>query len=186
MRAHPQKAQIESYLEKGMYQRILVALGEDDTAMNAEVLSEAVAIARASKGVLNLLHVLFPPGSGFPNPMYLTADGMHSTVTNDAFQIYLEEWHSWQTSNQKLLDEQANTLAAQGVMAEWTQAIGDPGSQICQVAQGWNADLIVMGRHHRSGMAELLVGSVSNYVMHHASCSVIAVQSTADQAALMA
>ncbi|MEO0350033.1 MAG: universal stress protein, partial [Cyanobacteria bacterium P01_A01_bin.15] len=40
----------------------------------------------------------------------------------------------------------------------------------------WNADLIMMGRRGRSGFSELLLGSVSNYVMHHAPCSVLTVQ----------
>jgi nucleotide-binding universal stress UspA family protein len=158
-----------------MYNRILVALG-DEEAINEQVLTEAVAIARSSQGILNLLHVLFPPSGGFPDPIYLTADGMHSTISTESFQIYLNEWQTLQKQNQQSLDEQSNRLLQKGVTAEWTQAVGDPARQICKVAQNWQADLILMGRHNRSGMAELLLGSVSNYVMHHASCSVVVVQ----------
>lgn len=158
-----------------MYQRILVALG-DETAMNEQVLAEAIAIAKATKGTLNLLHVLFPPSSGFPDPAYVTADGMHSTVNTASFRLYLSEWQTLQHDNQAALDDHANRLAQQGMMAEWTQAVGDPGRQICQVAQDWEADLIMLGRRGLSGLGELLMGSVSNYVMHHAPCSVVAVQ----------
>ncbi len=38
------------------------------------------------------------------------------------------------------------------------------------------ADLIVLGRRGRTGLAEALLGSVSNYVLHHAPCSVLVVQ----------
>ena len=158
-----------------MYQRILVALG-DEKAVDQKILSEAIAIAQSSKGILNLLHVLFPPSSGFPDPVYLTADGMHSTVSTESFQLYLNQWQTLQKNNQKMLDEQSNQLLQQGLTAEWTQAIGDPAKQICKIAKDWQADLILMGRHNRSGIEELLIGSVSNYVMHHAKCSVIAVQ----------
>jgi nucleotide-binding universal stress UspA family protein len=158
-----------------MYQKILVALGDEET-VNQKVLSEAIAIAQTSNGVLNLLHVLFPPSSGFPDPVYLTADGMHSTVSTESFQLYLSQWQTLQKDTQKMLDEQSNRLMQQGLTAEWTQAIGDPARQICQIAKDWGADLILMGRHNRSGLEELLLGSVSNYVMHHATCSVIAVQ----------
>lgn len=158
-----------------MYQKILVALGDEET-VNQKVLSEAIAIAQTSNGVLNLLHVLFPPSSGFPDPVYLTADGMHSTVSTESFQLYLSQWQTLQKDTQKMLDEQSNRLMQQGLTAEWTQAIGDPPRQICQIAKDWGADLILMGRHNRSGLEELLLGSVSNYVMHHATCSVIAVQ----------
>lgn len=165
-----------------MYQRILVALGEED-ATNEEVLSQAIAIAKPSKGTLNLTHVLLPPDSGFPNPMYITADGMHSTVNAESFQMYLGQWQTHQKENQRSLDERANLLQAQGIPTEWTQAVGDAGRQICQVAEDWNADLIMMGRHNRSGFEELWLGSVSNYVMHHAGCSVIIVQHQAAKAA---
>jgi len=43
---------------------------------------------------------------------------------------------------------------------------------ICELAIDWNADLIMMGRRGRSGIAEFFLGSVSNYVLHHAPCSV--------------
>jgi nucleotide-binding universal stress UspA family protein len=161
--------------EDAVYQRILVALSAEE-AMNERVLSEAAAIAQKAKGTLNLLHVLFAPNSGFPDPMYLTADGMHSTVTTEAFQLYLTEWQTLQKTHQEDLDRQSHQLAQQGLTAEWTLAVGDPGRQICKVARGWQADLIVMGRHNRSGVEEFLLGSVSNYVVHHAACSVIAVQ----------
>lgn len=158
-----------------MYRRILVALGEDDVT-NAQVLAEAAEIAQATKGTLNLLHVLFPPSSGFPNPAYITADGLHSTVNTESFQLYLSEWQTLQNKNQMTLDEQANQLSKHGMAVEWTQAVGDPGRQICKIAQDWDADLIMLGRRGLSGLGEILLGSVSSYVMHHAPCSVMAVQ----------
>ena len=158
-----------------MYKRVLVALGNEE-AVDEQLLSEAAAIAQTSHGILNILHVLLPPNSGFPDPVYLTADGMHSTVSTESFQLYLSEWQTLQKENQKFLDEQSSQLMHQGMAVEWTQAIGDPARQICKVAQTWKADLILMGRHNRSGVEEFFLGSVSNYVMHHATCSVIAVQ----------
>jgi nucleotide-binding universal stress UspA family protein len=53
---------------------------------------------------------------------------------------------------------------------------GDPGHSICESAQNWGADLIVLGRRGRTGFAEAFLGSVSNYVVHHASCSVFVIQ----------
>ncbi|HEY9889244.1 MAG TPA: universal stress protein, partial [Candidatus Obscuribacterales bacterium] len=95
-----------------MYQRILVALGEEDT-INQPVLAEAIAIAHTSHGTLNLLHVLAPPSTGFPDPLYLTADGMYSTINTDSFQLYLGTWQTAQKANQEVLEAQANDLLAQ-------------------------------------------------------------------------
>ena len=43
-------------------------------------------------------------------------------------------------------------------------------------SQNWEADLIVIGRRGHQGLSEILLGSVSNYVVHHAPCSVLVVQ----------
>jgi nucleotide-binding universal stress UspA family protein len=67
------------------------------------------------------------------------------------------------------LSAQANTA---GVNTEFTQNTGNAGRMICELATVWNADLIIMGRRGRSGIAEFFLGSVSNYVLHHAPCSV--------------
>jgi nucleotide-binding universal stress UspA family protein len=64
---------------------------------------------------------------------------------------------------------QANTS---GINTEFTQNTGSPGRKICELATVWNADLIIIGRRGRSGLAEFFLGSVSNYVLHHAPCSV--------------
>lgn len=47
---------------------------------------------------------------------------------------------------------------------------------ICDVARSWKADLIVLGRRGYSGVKELFLGSVSNYVLHHTPCSILTVQ----------
>ncbi|RMG10302.1 MAG: universal stress protein, partial [Cyanobacteria bacterium J055] len=36
--------------------------------------------------------------------------------------------------------------------------------------------LIIVGRRGRQGIEEAVLGSVSNYVVHHAPCSVLAIQ----------
>ncbi|NET30743.1 MAG: universal stress protein [Cyanothece sp. SIO1E1] len=64
----------------------------------------------------------------------------------------------------------------QGVSAEHDYKIGDPGGWICEVAKSWQADLITLGRRGRKGISEILLGSVSNHVLHHAPCSVLVVQ----------
>ncbi|NEO26744.1 MAG: universal stress protein, partial [Kamptonema sp. SIO4C4] len=55
-------------------------------------------------------------------------------------------------------------------------AVGEPGPRICEAAENWNADLIIVGRMGRTGLAEALLGSVSNHVVHHAPCTVMVVQ----------
>ena len=52
---------------------------------------------------------------------------------------------------------------------------GPPDQQIIEKANGWDADIIVVGSHGRGFWGRLL-GSVSNGVVHHAECSVLVVR----------
>jgi nucleotide-binding universal stress UspA family protein len=63
------------------------------------------------------------------------------------------------------------------VDTEIHQKLGsNPGRVICDLARGLQSDLIVVGRRGLTGLSEILMGSVSNYVTHYAPCSVLTVQ----------
>lgn len=47
---------------------------------------------------------------------------------------------------------------------------------IIEVAQEWNADVIVVGSHGRGFWGRVMVGSVSDSLVHHAPCSVVVVR----------
>lgn len=56
------------------------------------------------------------------------------------------------------------------VMSEIVQ--GSPKSAILEMANGWGADLIVVGSHGFGAWHRLLLGSVSHAIALHAKCSV--------------
>lgn len=80
---------------------------------------------------------------------------------------------------QELLQSYQQKAKEQGISIETSYRVGEPGASICNVAQSWGADLIVVGRRGHRGITEVLLGSVSNYVLHHAPCSVLVVQKEA-------
>ena len=53
--------------------------------------------------------------------------------------------------------------------------VGVPKTEILQLADELNVDLIMVGSHGRHGLARLL-GSTANAVMHSAKCDVLAVR----------
>jgi nucleotide-binding universal stress UspA family protein len=57
---------------------------------------------------------------------------------------------------------------------------GSPDSRIVETAEEWNADLIVVGSHGYSRWERLLLGSVSDSVVHHAPCSVLVIRTAAE------
>ncbi len=53
---------------------------------------------------------------------------------------------------------------------------GSPESRIVETAEEMHSDLIVVGSHGYSRWERLLLGSVSDSVVHHAPCSVLVVR----------
>ncbi|MFZ1679120.1 MAG: universal stress protein [Saprospiraceae bacterium] len=52
---------------------------------------------------------------------------------------------------------------------------GFPREEILHTAEKWEADLIVMGTHGRTGLRHLLMGSVAEYVLHHSKVPLLIV-----------
>lgn len=90
---------------------------------------------------------------------------------------------------QALEDEakaQAETFAANaadiiknkcpGVIPETEIKNGSPERAITESAQEWAADLVIVGSHGRGFWGRMMIGSVSDAVMHHAPCSVLIVR----------
>ena len=69
---------------------------------------------------------------------------------------------------------------ATGVEATFVLWDGEPGSGILAVADAEGADLIIVGSHARGTVGRHLLGSVSDYVVHHAACPVLVVRPTED------
>lgn len=58
-------------------------------------------------------------------------------------------------------------LEEAGFSVDSESAFGDPGNQICEYARKEEVDAVMMGRRGHSRVGELLLGSVSHYVVHH-------------------
>ena len=59
---------------------------------------------------------------------------------------------------------------------------GDPDEIIMSVAENWQADLIVLGSHGKTGITRLLMGSVSKSIAERAPCSVAIAKGVLSQA----
>jgi nucleotide-binding universal stress UspA family protein len=156
-----------------VFEKILVALDLTDT--NEAVFEKALALAVATRSSLMLLHVLSGAEDGGP-PLPIAATGDYYTVMSDvAWSRYQIEWKAYEKRGLEALQGYAQRASNAGVTAEFTQSGSQPGRAICELAKNWQADTIVVGSHGRKGLSALLMGSVSNYVMHHAPCSVLVV-----------
>lgn len=73
------------------------------------------------------------------------------------------------------VEEAGMRLEGSGFNVDTKVEVGDPGEEICKAIDEVGANVIAMGRRGRGALQELLLGSVSRYVVHHADCPVIIV-----------
>lgn len=74
------------------------------------------------------------------------------------------------------LEEATSYLAERDVRAAAVKAHGDPATALVEQARNIGADLIVVGTHGRSLARDIMLGSVSTKVTHHAHCDVLIVR----------
>ncbi|RDB41968.1 universal stress protein [Halomonas sp. DQ26W] len=74
-----------------------------------------------------------------------------------------------------IAQQAARTLQDAGITAKDEVATGDPAHCIIERARELNAPLVIIGRRGLTGFRELLMGSVSNKVVHYADCPVLVI-----------
>ena len=95
-------------------------------------------------------------------------------------ETYQEKWQQWEEQGREFLNSLSIEAQKAGVHSEFTQTWGEPGLDIGELAQTWSAELIIVGSRGLTGMKEMFLGSISNYVTHHAPCSVLIVREEAN------
>jgi nucleotide-binding universal stress UspA family protein len=154
-----------------MFHKILVAI--DGSDMSHDVFKTALDIAKADQASLLLLHVLsFEEQNSLSIPMP-TGLEYFQAADSETLKIYREQWQTYEEKSLDLLKSLAERATVAGVTTEFQQLAGSPSRKICEFAQSEDVDLIVMGHRGITGLNEFLIGSVSNYVLHHAPCSIL-------------
>lgn len=163
-----------------MFDKILVAI--DRSSASQQVFAKALSIAKAVQAELILLHVLSGEEPGSPiMSLYPSVGDHHHYLHLDpqigrvATEMYREQWQSFADEGLDILRSLAAEAIAAEVTTEFSQIEGHPSRAICDFASSCHAGLIVIGRRGHSAWQELFLGSVSNYVVHHAPCSVLLV-----------
>ncbi len=161
-----------------MFHKILVAV--DGSTIGEQAFEQAISLAKTMNAQLMLIHVQAPFESTYPNPVF-PFESTYPGASSQAFELQMEAWEAQHHRGTQLLQALSDHAITAGIDTQSIQPIGNPGHTICEYAQTWKADLIVIGRRGHTGLDELIVGSVSNYVVHHAPCSVLTVQGMANR-----
>lgn len=156
-----------------MFAKVLVAI--DSSPMSKTVFDKALDLAKTTGASMMLLHVLSYE-DGMPNLPTSFGREYYTGLSSKALEIYQQQYKECENQGLKLLQSFASQAISAEISTEFSQNYGSPGQTICDLASNWQANLIVMGRRGRTGINELILGSVSNHVLHHACCSVLVVQ----------
>lgn len=137
---------------------ILVPVDGSDGARHAARLASKLAVALGAQ--ISLVHVYDAPTASLLGLAHLSRDEVKAAEARIARGSF----------------DAARAEIAPTVDVTEVPEIGDPAATIVQTAKARAADLVVMGSRGLSGAKGLLVGSVSDYVVHHAPCPVTIVR----------
>lgn len=144
-----------------MYQRILVPVDGSPTSERA--LQEALRLAQQQSGRLELVHVL----------------GDVRLMEANSYINYAEMKDAMTSAGKKLL-EQTQMVAQQSGTAAEVKLLEAGGTRIASAiveeARQWQADLIVIGTHGRTGFSRVLFGSVAEGVVRTAHIPVLLIR----------
>jgi nucleotide-binding universal stress UspA family protein len=154
-------------------QKILVAL---DRSINAQFVFEA-AIDLAHLKNSQLLLVFIVDWEADDSQDFIGTIG-DRTATGENLGIRKEYLAHKLEEAERYIQNFAIEAREKGILTEIEIEVGDPSQQICQIAADRSMDLIIIGSRGYRGVTEVLLGSVSNYVSHHAPCSVLIARSS--------
>ena len=138
--------------------KILVPVDGSEASKNA--LSYGVELARAHKAELILLAVADVTEAAYPI--------MGVTIDRDGF-------YNVKKKTETMLDEVQKTIPSDvEVHAEVENGV--PGNVISSIVEANHVDMVIMGNSGKGAVSSFIMGSVSQYVIHHVKCPVLVVK----------
>jgi nucleotide-binding universal stress UspA family protein len=132
----------------------IIVVATDFSACGESAQAEAVALAKALNARLIVAHIWQVPLSA-PEGSWILIEEVYSQLEAAA-----------RTKLREVLEH----VRAELPTSEELFWVGDPRAGIVKAASDMHADLIVLGTHGRTGLSRALLGSVAEWVVHHAPC----------------
>lgn len=121
----------------------------------------AIDLALRFKADLHVIHVFQLPASAFPEGVYDAPDGMETKIESELLNR-LDEFVNNNTT--------PKTNITTGIYE------GIPHVEIIRSADENNVDMVIMGTHGRTGLSQVLLGSVAERVIRTSSIPVLLVR----------
>jgi nucleotide-binding universal stress UspA family protein len=142
-----------------------IVVGVDGSALGEAALAWALEEAARRNAAVEIVHTSAVPVVGDYSGLTMSAALVDDEVLRGAAETVVKE-------------TLAKVGERPGVAVTTRVAIGPAGPTLVHAAEG--ASLVVVGARGMGSVKGLLLGSVSQYVAHHAPCPVVVVRGTAD------
>jgi nucleotide-binding universal stress UspA family protein len=150
-------------MKKDEMKKVLIALDYHPTAQ--KVAETGFSLAKSMGAEVTLLHVISDP-IYYSSMEYSPIMGFTGFMDADSIQIDNAELKK---AAQRFLDKSKQHLGDHTIQTQVKENNGDFAESILKTAKDLHADIIVMGSHGRRWLDEILMGSVTENVLHHTS-----------------
>ena len=137
------------------YRKILIAV--DDSAHSMKAARVGFAMAHLLKASIGLVFVINKSNEVFNTDLGITPQQSKSVLLKEA---------------EITLDQYIRMYDGIGEIFRFMPE-GFPETEILNIAKEWQADMIVMGTHGRTGISRMLSGSLTDYIVRHAEIPVL-------------
>lgn len=137
------------------FKKILISV--DESAYSIEAVKRGVELAKFTNAEMGLIHVI---------DEYQTVGNIDAGISPADALIILER------ASIKLMEGLIN-LYFHDIPVQQFTPVGKPVKEILNVAERWNADLIVTGTHRTTGWKRLIIGSISEDIIRHSKIPVM-------------
>lgn len=151
------------------FNKILIAV--DDSAYSLKAAEYGMALATKLNAQVALLHV---------NEYQAITNVTGDPLLGDEIMILPELAEIKKETAQQLL-KQIISEFANGLNVIQILKTGDIKNEILETAKTWDANILVMGTHSRTGFDHFLLGSMAESITRNAHCPVFIVPSKDDE-----
>jgi nucleotide-binding universal stress UspA family protein len=137
------------------YRKILIAV--DDSAYSMKAARTGFALAHRLQASIALVFVVNKANEVFNTDLGITPQQSKTVLLKEA---------------EETIDQYIKIYDGVDEVFRFTPE-GFPETEILNIAKEWNADLIVMGTHGRSGLSKLFSASLTDHIIKHAEVPVL-------------
>jgi nucleotide-binding universal stress UspA family protein len=147
-----------------------ILIGIDNSEFADHAAKYGFDIAHKFNAAVALVHIVEPTVLPYNN----TGDVMLGSNTPDMGVIDVDLMNIQNEQSKKIIADTIKKFAGDIKVKHYSE-FGDTANGIIECSKEFNADLIVIGTHSRTGLDRLLLGSVAEHVVRYSEVPVLVV-----------